>query len=171
MNFIHLDNDSIFNVLKEQELNPLIEKDSGLVYILIETDDKGTPDTQSPLFFVIRNDNTLLQLISYLPFSLKPHLKEEIARLLHLLNKDLDLPGFGMDEEQGLIFYRSVIPCLESQIAATLLKVYISTIQLVCESFTHAIGLVSSGSLTVQSLQNEKMKHMNDENKSPPLTT
>lgn len=58
-------------------------------------------------------------------------------------------------EEQGLIFYRLVIPCFNKQVDPVLLRTYIDTIKIVCDSFTHAIGLISSGNMDLDVLKQQ----------------
>ncbi|WP_213357826.1 YbjN domain-containing protein [Chlamydiifrater phoenicopteri] len=148
-----LNQNNLLNFLRENNFTPFEETTSRLSYINLNADDH-----EIPLFFVIRNEGEILQLIAYLPFQLKDPETQATARLLHLLNRDLDIPGFGMDEEQGLMFYRLVIPCLNKQIDGKLLLVYINTVQLACDSFSHAIGLISSGSMNLDELQREVRK-------------
>jgi hypothetical protein len=73
-----------------------------------------------------------------------------VARLLHFLNKEVDMPGFGMDESQKLLFYRCVVPCMDAQINSRLLELYLGTTRIACETFMDAISLVSSGSVSVE---------------------
>ncbi|WP_375793287.1 YbjN domain-containing protein [Chlamydia sp. 12-01] len=148
-----LNQNNLSKYLTHAGLEPLLERESGLTYINIQAEDH-----ELPLFFVIRSKGEILQLICYFPYQLYDNQKESTARLLHLLNRDVDIPGFGMDEEQGLIFYRLVIPCLNSEINETLLRVYIDTIRLVCDSFSHAIGLVSSGNMNLDELKKQARK-------------
>ncbi|WP_348664158.1 YbjN domain-containing protein [Chlamydia vaughanii] len=148
-----LNQNNLSHFLKNAGLEPLLERESGLTYINIQAEDH-----ELPLFFVIRNEGEILQLICYFPYQLHDNQKESTARLLHLLNRDLDTPGFGMDEEQGLIFYRLVIPCLNGEIHEKLLRIYIDTIKLVCDSFSHAIGLISSGNMNLDELKKQARK-------------
>ncbi|WP_284441665.1 YbjN domain-containing protein [Chlamydia gallinacea] len=148
-----LNQSNLSNFLKQAELQPLLERESQLTYINIQADDH-----ELPLFFVIRNKGEVLQMICYFPYQLHDEHKGATARLLHLLNRDLDIPGFGMDEEQGLIFYRLVLPCLEGQIHETLLRIYIDTIKLVCDSFSHVVGLISSGNMNLDELKKQAKK-------------
>ncbi|AHK63063.1 hypothetical protein BOKEGFJH_00189 [Chlamydia avium] len=148
-----LNQNNLSNFLKQIGLQPLLERESQLTYINIQVEDH-----ELPLFFVIRNNGEILQMICYFPYQLHDEQKGTTARLLHLLNRDLDTPGFGMDEEQGLIFYRIVVPCLQGQINETLLHIYIDTIKLVCDSFSNAIGLISSGNMNLDELKKQAKK-------------
>lgn len=143
-----LNQSNLDKFLSGLELAPLLEKESGLTYINVSANNQ-----ELPLFFVIRNEGEVLQLICYFPYQLLD--VSATARLLHLLNRDLDIPGFGMDEEQGLVFYRLVIPCFEKKIDGLLLRIYIDTIKVVCDSFSHAIGLISSGNVNLDTLKQQ----------------
>ncbi|QXE27202.1 YbjN domain-containing protein [Chlamydia buteonis] len=152
-----LNQNNLSKYLTHAGLEPLLERESGLTYINIQAEDH-----ELPLFFVIRNEGEILQMICYFPYQLYDNQREATARLLHLLNRDVDIPGFGMDEEQGLIFYRLVIPCLQGEINEILLRVYIDTIRLVCDSFSHSIGLISSGNMNLDELKKQARKEKNE---------
>lgn len=143
-----LNQNNLTKFLKESNLEPYFEKSSGLIYINILANDH-----ELPLFFVIRSEGEVLQLICYFPYQLSDTHQGATARLLHLLNRDIDIPGFGMDEEQGLIFYRLVIPCLEKHISGPLLRVYIDTVKIISDSFSHAIGLVFTGNMNLDEMK------------------
>ncbi len=145
-----LDHNNLMKFLQRADMVPLLERNSGLTYINI-----NAGDNELPLFFVIRSEGEVLQLICYLPYQLYPNQRDTTARLLHLLNRDIDIPGFGMDEEQGLIFYRLVIPCIRKEINDEILRVYIDTIKIICDSFSHAIGLISSGTMDLDELKRQ----------------
>lgn len=145
-----LTQNNLSKFLQKSGLNPLLERESGLTYINIQAE-----EIELPLFFVIRNEGEILQMICYFPYQLNRNHTAPTARLLHLLNRDLDTPGFGMDEEQGLIFYRIVVPCLQGEINELLLRIYIDTIKLVCDSFTNAIGLISSGNMDLDEIKKQ----------------
>ncbi len=149
MEEIILTEKNLIQFLSEHSLNPLFEKESNLPYILIKI-----YQNELPLFFSIRNNGEVLQLIIYLPYKIiKTHLNDT-SRLLHILNKDLDLPGFNLDEDEGLIFYRLVMPCIDKKLNTKILIAYINSIQLVCDSFSQAIGLVASGQMDIETLKN-----------------
>lgn len=151
MNTWTLNQNNLDKFLTSLDLNPHLEKESGLTYINIQANGHDIP-----LFFVIRNEGEVLQMISYFSYQLLD--VSATARLLHLLNRDLDIPGFGMDEEQGLIFYRLVIPCFDKEMDGILLRIYIDTIKVVCDSFSHAIGLISSGSMNLDTIKQQIKK-------------
>jgi hypothetical protein len=110
--------------------------------LLIEL--KFPNDLVVPVFIRILHQS-VVQIVGYLPFQYEKPRTEEIARFLHQLNKDLDLPGFGMDEGQRMTFFRVVIPLLEPKIEEALFLSYLTSLRLVCESFITAVGAVATG--------------------------
>jgi hypothetical protein len=137
--------DSLFHFLKEKNYAPSLDQDSGQVYVVM-----NFTKYDIPIFFGIRGEGRLLQTIAYLPFEVKTNTLAQVARLLHILNKKVDMPGFGMDESQKLLFYRCVVPCMNGQLNGKLLELYLGTSRVACETFINAIALVAMGSATVE---------------------
>ncbi len=101
-----------------------------------------------PLFLRIFDDSDLLQLLVFMPTNIKPGTHSDLARLLHLLNKELDIPGFGMDEAQEVVFYRYMLPIPGKKIEEELLESYIKSIELICESISSSVIAVAAGVAT-----------------------
>ena len=148
---LDLNLNSLLSYLKSHQLNPELQKETGQIYIIYKIQ-----NFEVPVFFVLQLESKLMQLVAYLPYQLPQKTLGESARLLHILNKELDMPGFGMDEKEGLMFYRSVIPFLEGKIDAKLFNMYLGTLRIACDTFMHAIGVVVSGTTTVDTLMKEK---------------
>jgi hypothetical protein len=89
--------------------------------------------------------NHTLSLILFMPCSMRPKAPVEVARLLHLLNKEIDLPGFGMDETANVIFYRYVLLLPAQEIDGTLLKTVIDSLARLGPSFYPLISSVANG--------------------------
>lgn len=109
---------------KGEGLSPEFEKESKQVYFNLEIQEK-----EVPVFFRIMDKTHVLQLVAYPPTQIQEETFSEIARFLHILNKELDIPGFGMDESTKLIFYRAVIPSLTENIEEDLIRAYVNTIK------------------------------------------
>ena len=75
-------------------------------------------------------------MLVFIPIQLKPDAIHDVSRLLHMLNKEMDLPGFGMDENAGVVFYRLMIPAMNKKIDGDLLLAYLKTANNICELFT-----------------------------------
>jgi hypothetical protein len=99
-------------------------------------------DREVPLFVGVLHE-ALVQMIAYLPYEMKKEAAGDIGRFLHHLNKELDLPGFGMDEEAGLLFYRAVIPCIKPEVDEELFDAYLKTIERACQTVLEGIDAVT----------------------------
>lgn len=112
---------------------------------------------EHPLFLRIFESSQLLQLLVFIPTKLSAATTAEAARLLHLLNKEVDMPGFGMDEMAHVIFYRLMLPLYEKQIDEEFFITYLKTAQNICELFTLSIEAVANGHATLDEIL-EKIK-------------
>ena len=73
--------------------------------------------------------------------------------ILHLLNKEMDIPGFGMDEDSKVIFFRISQPLsTEGELDTDLMDAYLESIKTVCTTFTPAIINVSQGTMTLEEI-------------------
>ncbi len=142
----------LLRLLNEKQLQPIIQPGTGLLYVLM----KVGIGHEVPIFFVILNEGMLLQTLAYLPFELQKEAGSEIGRLLHLLNRDIDLPGFGMDETQKLIFYRLVVPCIDGEVHEKVIEMLLGTTKVAVETFIEAIRVVASGEMTVEKILKRK---------------
>lgn len=115
-----------------------------------------------PLFIRIFEGDELLQLLAFIPCTMKPEMVADTSRLLHLLNKELDIPGFGMDETTPVIFYRCMLPIKNEEVDETVLDAYLSSIQIICKSFTPVIASVAFGAATFE----EVLKKSREKNAS-----
>ncbi len=147
---------TIIYYLKESNLQPEIQKETNQLFINFTMH-----QYEVPVFFVLHPVSHLIQMIAYLPYQLSEKTIGEMGRLLHLLNKELDMPGFGMDESEKLIFYRAVVPCLNKEIDKQLFNTYLGTTRVACDTFMHVIGLIASGNMTVDTLLKNKPKIKN----------
>lgn len=148
-----LNQNNLIHLLHDLKLEPTLQTETNQVYATLYISRQ-----EVPVFFGILGEGTLLQTIAYLPFEINDSKKGEVARLLHLINKELDMPGFGMDEVQKLMFYRCVIPCLNGEIAENILDTYVGTTKVACETFMSAIALIASGSANVDDILKERAK-------------
>lgn len=137
---LDLNVNNLLKALKQLHFEPMFQKETDQTYILFKI-----KEVEVPVFFGVNQESALLQIIAYLPYQLHEERLGEVARMLHLVNKQLDLPGFGMDEKEKLMFYRCVVPCLHGKLEEKLLGMYLAAIRLVCETFMFAIGSVAAG--------------------------
>lgn len=146
MNF-KLNTPNLLGTLQRAGLEPKQQPQSDQIFCI-----KKMENIELVLFFRILSEGELLQIMTGLPFPLRDELKNDVARLLHKLNLDLDMPGFGMDEKTKLIFYRSVFPCQNKVCEVTLLDKYLEVGPRVCSSFAQVLAVVAQGHMTYDEL-------------------
>lgn len=134
-------------------------------------DVKDQPETQQiyllfdihplkfPLFIRVLEDSDLLQMLVFMPFTLEHSATADTARFLHLLNKELDIPGFGMDEGSQVAFYRIMLPGKNKKIDSEIFEAYINSMKNICETFYPAIAAVGQGAATFEDVL-KKMKDL-----------
>lgn len=140
---ITLSLDSLQKALIEKKHSANIQKETEQVYCILKLEKR-----EFPLFLRIYQDEELLQLLAFFPCEVKADTAAEVARLLHLFNKELDIPGFGMDELAGVVFFRCMIPTANRKISQELFDAYISTIELACKTFSPTVEAVAAGLIT-----------------------
>lgn len=116
-----------------------------------------------PMFVRITETQELLQMLAFFPCNIKPGCQEDTARCLHLLNKELDIPGFGMDDLNGLIFYRCMIPCLNQEFEPALVDKFFTAVQMICKSFLPMVFAISQGNLKFADMA-DQMESLMQEN-------
>ena len=151
--------DNIKTFLTEKGLQPQVQPETQQVFILFKIQNR-----EFPLFFRIYEGEDLLQLLAFIPCMLKPTSLNDLARLLHLLNKELDLPGFGVDEKTGVIFYRFMLPTSNGEFDPNILGALIDSTQSITESFAPAVAAVAGGVATFD----EVVKKFQESAGNPP---
>lgn len=158
---ISLKLDAILDYLSQKGIEAQLQAETDQIVILIKIGDR-----EFPLFIRIFEGGDLLQMIVFIPCNIKSSAFGETGRLLHLLNKELDIPGFGLDEDTSVVFYRCMVPILHQQIDESLFDAYLNSIQLVCKSFSPVIASVAYGTVTFD----EVMKKTREQNNNQTLT-
>lgn len=144
---IHLTFDSLLTLLKKHDYDAAIQEETQQIYTILKVEKK-----EYPLFLRVFDEGHLLQLLAFIPCELKPEAISDMARLLHLLNKELDVPGFGMDEETGIVFYRVMLPTPKKKIDSELLIAYMKTVEHVCQMFSTPIEAIGFGHATLDDI-------------------
>lgn len=126
--------------MKKNQYEAEIQPDTQQVYTVLKISERDYP-----LFLRVYDNGQLLQILVFLPSKLEKEKVTEIARMLHLLNKELDIPGFGMDEMAGVIFYRVMLPTPHQKIEGDLLNAFLQSIDHVCQMFAIPIEAVAQG--------------------------
>lgn len=163
--------ESLLQFMQKHKYESDIQADTQQVYTIFKINQK-----EFPLFLRVFDEGHLLQLLVFIPCHLEaneelmlgksqskiPSLDSkseqqktviaDLARLLHLLNKELDVPGFGMDEMAGVVFYRLMLPTPKKKIESDLLHAFIKTVEHVCQMFANPIEAVTSGQMTLDQI-------------------
>lgn len=142
---IPLELDKISAHLKTLGINAEIQKETGQLFATIKIEDK-----ELPLFFRIYDGEELLQVLAFIPCNTKEATLNDTARLLHLLNKEIDIPGFGMDESSETVFYRTLLPVKDKKIDPKIFDAYVNAVQLASVSFAPVIAAVALGGLSFE---------------------
>lgn len=139
---IPLNVQSIIQLFNKKKLDYQLDAPTQQVQVTLKIDDK-----EIPIFFNIISEGHVFQSIAYIPVEIPSQQISEVARLLHMLNSQLDIPGFGMDEKHGLIFFRVAIPCLDKTFREEFIDVMIGTTRLASDSFLTGIEKIANGSI------------------------
>lgn len=163
---IDLTLDSLLHFLVKKGYTTDLQKETNQLYTIFKIDER-----EYPLFLRIFEDAHQLQMMVFIPCHLNPTTENledspspidldspkgktiaNLARMLHMINKELDIPGFGMDETAGVVFYRIVLTSNEKQIDEKLVLNYIKGAEQVCKLFAIPIEAVSTGQTTLDEL-------------------
>lgn len=142
--------EAILTHMRKHHYEADIQEETKQVYTVLKVAKK-----EYPLFLKIFDEGHLLQLLAFIPCPLEKDLVSDMARLLHLLNKEVDMPGFGMDEMTGAIFYRLMLPTPKKKVDGELLLAFLKTIEHVCKMFATPIEAVGYGQLTLEEILNK----------------
>lgn len=145
--------DEIIKFLKDNNLNAIFQKESGQVYVILKI---STQDF--PVFFRIYEGGELLQILIFFPIQVRKERFDAMARMLHLLNKEIDLPGFGMDEAIGLVFHRVMIPIFDQKIDLNMLKTQFGAAPRICEKFFASIAGTATSDLSFEEIIKRSLK-------------
>lgn len=137
---------SLLNSLKKNYQAELQEQ-TNQIYIILKIEDR-----EFPLFIRIFDQSEHIQLLAFMPCQVKLGTENDLARLLHLINKELDIPGFGMDENAHVVFYRFMLPAPGKEVDEGLLDSYLKSIKLICESLSASVIAVATGLTTYEEI-------------------
>lgn len=144
---IDLNEKNVIDFLRKKKFTPTLQPENQQIFIEIEA-----AGQKLPMFLGLISDKYVLQLVTYLPYHLYEESLGSMARFFHFLNKELDLPGFCMDEKSKLMFFRSVIPSIEGKIDDRYIDLYLKTTEVACETFMQAIESLVSGSSSIEDI-------------------
>jgi len=138
--------------MESQDLKPQVQKDTQQLYSVFKHEER-----EFVIFVRLYEGKDLIQLLSFFPLQVSEKRRDVVARVLHMLNKEIDLPGFGFDENAGLIFYRLMIPLFDQQFDPRTFDLLYVALPRVCQQFWPVIShAVYSNATFDQMLQKAK---------------
>lgn len=140
---VQLTSDHLIAFLKGKGYQPKLENEGGQVIF-----QEKIHGHDFPVFMRIYPEAKLLQVLIFLPIEVKESTIPDLARQLLMFNKELDIPGFGLDEQSRTTFFRVMIPAHNKEIEESILENFLNTMSTVVDSFTPAISTVASGQMT-----------------------
>lgn len=136
--------ESLQKFLADHGLTAQMQPETNQVYVLFKQ-----LNQEFALFIRVYEGGDILQLLTFFPVQVPKERFATMARMLHLINKEVDLPGFGMDEVIGVVFHRIMIPMFdEGQVEETALLSYLEAIPTICQKFLPIIAGTASSELS-----------------------
>ena len=108
-----------------------------------------------PIFIRELDGGNLLQVLTFVPCTLEQSAVQDTSRLLHMVNKELDMPGFCCDEESKTVFYRVVIPFVNKGFDEPLFNAYVQATQQICGMFGTVIQAIAVHAMTLEEMLKE----------------
>ncbi len=139
--------DNLIDHLKQKGLDATLQEETQQVLTVLKEEER-----EYPTFFRIFKESSLLQIICFFPFQVPKDNIAEVARLLHLLNRELDIPGFGLDEKSFVCFFRVMLHIPGKQLDEKILESYLNTFSVVTKTFTKTIEAVAAGAVKMDQI-------------------
>lgn len=140
---IKLTYDNVKKVLAKDGLDSQLQPETNQLYAPMKVGER-----EFPLFARIFEESGLLQFLVFLPCTVAKDRIPDMGRLLHMFNKELDVPGFGMDEVIGVVFFRCMVPSFKHEVEESILDSFLATFKTVCNSFSPAVEALAAGAIT-----------------------
>lgn len=96
-----------------------------------------------------------LQFIVSLPFTVSDSHISDLARLLLLLNKGMELPGFELSEVDRHVFFRTATVFSEDCLDQRIILSYIGMIEMLLDAFSENLEAVATGTRSFRSILDE----------------
>ncbi len=160
---LKLSYDALTPFLKQQDVEVELQKETSQLYGPLKVANR-----EFPFFVRIFEEGGLLQMLVFLPCNVVKERIADMGRLLHMFNKELDIPGFGMDEAIGVVFFRCMIPSFQKEIPDTTVEAYLKTFKTICQSFSPAVEALAAGVVTFDEMlakANEAQKEEEEKQK------
>jgi hypothetical protein len=138
---------NLLQAIKKMNLDGKIQKETNQIYIVIKHEEK-----EFPLFIRELHDGELLQFLTFIPCYVEQSKLNDVSRFLHMLNKELDMPGFCLDETSMTVFYRLVLPTLNKELQEGSFEAFINTTTMVCKTFGTIIEALAIGAMSIDEI-------------------
>lgn len=138
---------NLLESLKKLALDGKVQRETNQIYVIIKHDGK-----EFPLFMRMLHEGELIQLLTFIPCYVEADKINDLGRFLHMLNKELDMPGFCFDENSKTIFYRLILPALKKEYAEETLEAYLNTSQMIVKTFGTAVEALAVGAMTLDQI-------------------
>lgn len=138
---------NLTETLKKLGLDPKVQEGTNQIYGIFTHEER-----EFPLFLRVLHEGELLQLLTFIPINVDEDKVTDMARFLHMLNKELDVPGFCIDETSKTVFYRLMLPTLKKEISQESLEAFLNTSQVVCKSFSTIIEALAVGAVKLSDI-------------------
>lgn len=114
-----------------------------------------SPEESNPVedFRQTKNQIAFFHAFVAFPFQYTEHAAGELARLILYFNKNIALPGFGLDEMNKLVFFRYSLPLAGLLAQRNLCIGIIGSFMLLIDSLTPQIEAVAQGATMVDTLR------------------
>ena len=113
-----------------------------------------------PLFIRLIEESEVVQFLLFFPTTIKESALNDLARSLLLLNKELDIPGFGIDEKNKLVYFRTLIPCSKKECDPVIFDKIFLAVQMIGQSFLPLVAAASQGLIDFKEVQNKLSQMM-----------
>lgn len=138
---------NLLQALHALKLDAKVQPETKQIFVVFEHE-----GNQFPLFIRELHDGELIQLLTFIPCHIDANHLLDLGRFLHMLNKELDVPGFCLDETSSTVFYRLMMPTLHKEFSPEVLEALINTSQMVCKSFGTVIEALASGAMSLDEI-------------------
>jgi hypothetical protein len=93
-----------------------------------------------------------MQVITFVPCTVEIDSSDDLGKLLHMINKELDMPGFCYDDDSKTVFYRLVVPCLNQKVDEELFHAYVNTSKQVCTMFGTIVQAIAVKAMSLKEM-------------------
>ena len=133
------------------------------LYVTLDADAKGRPRAIQLQYIPVRASNDgdhLLQFVSSLPFQLNASVAGDTARMVLLVNKVIELPGFGMSEIDGSLYYQHVHVCRKGYFEDETVGQLLSSILHYVDDFAPVVEEIAVGAKSFGAVVDEMKREM-----------